>query len=107
MNNVIQLPVKEKPPEFIQPRDMLTMSDVEIDALIDGVRTRRLNAANIYKETKRLRDRASSEKLLTVFEKKMEKLAKAIEATDKVLTRLEGAANEVRAIRLQLGENPL
>jgi hypothetical protein len=110
MGEVIQLPVTSSEPdvpEFIRPADLLSMTNEQIDALIDGIRQRRLNAAHIYKETKRHRDKASGRNLLSQFEKRMLKLAKEIEKADKIIDSLEKAANDVRALRLQLGEDPL
>lgn len=110
MSNVVQLPVSkpvEQAPEFISPSHLSSMSNEEIDALLEGIRTRRMDKATLHKETKKLRDKANSSNLLKQFDSKMEKLLKAIEATDKVIEKLEKAANEVRFIRMQLGENPL
>lgn len=109
MNNVVSLPVKstEKAPEFITPSTLSTLSDAEIDALIEGIRVRRMDKHTLYKETRKLRDKASSTNMLKQFETKMGKLVKLIEATDKHLEKLDKAANEVRALRVMMGETSL
>lgn len=105
MSNVVAFP-NLNTPEFIVPTDITKMTDEEIDALIDGIRLRRMDKSNLYKQTRKLRDKASSEKMLSQLDRKQSQLATALEKVDKALGNLEKKANEVRALRLQLGESP-
>lgn len=106
MNNVVQFP-NINSPEHIMPTDITKMSDEQVDALLDAIRLRRMDKGNLYKQTRKLRDQASKEKLLSQFDRKMTKLANTLDKVDKAIGMMEKAANEVRAMRLQLGEDPM
>lgn len=94
-------------PNFITPTDISKWSDKEIDVLLDGIRYRRMQAHVIYSETQKTREIAAKVKLEGLIDKKLEKLRKAIDKVDVVLEKLELAVNEVRALRVQLGEDEL
>lgn len=94
-------------PEFVTPTDITHMSNEVIDALIEGIRHRRMQSRVIYERTKALKDEAANKKLEAQFEKKMEKLYEQLNKFEKHFEKLEKSANEVRALRLQLGHDPL
>lgn len=94
-------------PDFIQPRDIRSYSDEELEALLEGIRFRRMQAAVVYSKTQEVKELAARVKLEAVIEKKLEKLAKKMQVVDKALEGMEKALNEVRAFRLQLGEEEI
>lgn len=112
-DNVVKLPGAAKfnpnspPPEFIKPSDIDTLTDEQLDTLIENVRMRRQMANYRFHESKRLRNDASRMKLEARYERVMAALWKEIEKFDKYTERLEKATSELRLLRLQLGADPL
>ena len=51
-------------PDFIRPNSIEDMTDEQYDAVLDGSRTRRLQAHYRFQETKKLKNAASNAKLL-------------------------------------------
>src|SRR4051794_8431966 len=94
-------------PEFHTPVDMTAWSDEQIDTFLDGVRFRRMQTRVLYEKTMELKAVAELAKIEVMFTKKMEKLAKAIIAFDKHIEKLEKVSNEVRAMRLQMGQKDM
>ncbi len=94
-------------PNFITPTNIGEWSDDLIDQFLDGVRYRRMQTRVLYEKTQELKNAAYAAKAGEMFDKKMKKLAEAIAKFDKHLEKLEKAANDVRALRLQMGEREM
>ena len=113
MSNVIQLPTPitydhdARPPSFVLPTDLNELSDEQIDAILEHIRTQRLLAHHRYNETKKLRNTADKMKLSTRYDRAMAALAKELDKFDKFEEKLIKASNDVRALRLQLGQDPM
>ncbi len=95
------------PPNYITPTDITMWSDEQIDTLLDGIRYRRMQTRVLYEKTQELKNAAHAAKVGDMFDKKMAKLAEAISKFDKHIEKLEKVANEVRALRLQMGERDM
>jgi hypothetical protein len=112
MDNVIPMPGVStyRPGEpiepFIKPIDISVMSDEDIAAMLTAIRARRLVALVRYNNSKGLRNVASERRLLVRYDKVMAAMAKQLDRYDKYVEKLEDTANELRALRLQLGEDP-
>ena len=113
MSNVVPLPTaaehdhNAKPPSFILPTDLNDLSDEQIDTILEHVRTQRLLAHHRFNETKKLRNTADKMKLSTRYDRAMNALAKELDKFDKYYDKLTKASNDVRALRLQLGQDPM
>lgn len=113
MSNVVRLPVPEtynhdaRPPSFILPTDLNELSDEQVDAIIEHARTTRLVAHHRLNETKKLRNAASTANLSIRYDKCMHNMIKELDKFDKYVDKLTKAANDLRALRLQLGADPL
>ncbi len=94
-------------PEYTNPSDITTWSDDHIDKMLDGIRYRRMQYHQLYKQTMALKEKAKSQKIEAQFEKKMEQFSKELTKFDKYVERVEKYANDVRALRLQMGETIL
>ncbi len=94
-------------PEFHTPADISMWSDEQIDAALDVIRFKRMQTRVLYEKTMELKKLSELAKVEVVFNKKLEKLAKAINAFDKHIEKLEKVANEVRGLRLQMGQDPM
>ena len=94
-------------PSFVDPTDITKWTDQEIEVLLDGIRFRRMQAHVVYTATLATKERAAKVKLEGLVEKKLEKLQKAMAKADEAFAKLEVVVNEVRALRLQMGEEEL
>ena len=116
MSNVVLLPTpltesgydhNARPPSFILPTDLNEISDEQLDTILEHVRTVRLLAHHRFNETKKLRNTADKMKLSTRYDRAMAALAKELDKFDKFEEKLTKASNDVRALRLQLGQDPM
>lgn len=104
MSNVVPLtpPVKEAP-DFITFKDIESMDDNALDALVSAIRTRRMNSYLIYKQTKADKEAVEQGKARERIEKKCEQIIKKLNVLDGHLEGLEKFVNELRGLRLQAG----
>ena len=149
MNNVVSLPTAADmdrnsgpPPVFIRPQSINDMSDEQMDAMLSVIRTKRLQAHNVFNlyqdssgdiwvctwedglyhisdngtvhYTDGGADRThciSSNSVRDCCEDNQGNLWIAtfngLDKFDKQVEKLEKAVNEVRILRLQLGQDPL
>lgn len=70
--------------------------------LLDALRVRRLKAAAVYQEAQELKAKARSERVRDMLERQLELYTKKVTACDKILNDLDGRANKIRALRLEL-----
>lgn len=112
MNNVVSISTTTTDPNapvphFINPIDITKMSDEEFDTMLETIRTNRLLQHYRHNETKKLKNASYQQKLNVRYESVMLKVAKALERYDKAADALEKQINDMRALRLQLGSDPL
>ena len=113
MSNVVRLPTPEtydhnaKPPTFILPPDLNSLTDEQVDHILEHIRNTRLVAHHRFNETKKLRNAASTANLSVRFDKCMHNMAKELDKLDKYLDKLTKVSNDLRALRMQLGADPL
>lgn len=113
MSNVVPLPVanaydpNKRPPAFILPTDLNELTDEQMDHVLEHIRTVRLVAHHRFNDSKKLRNTADNLRLLTRYDKVMAAMAKELDKFDKYEEKLTKVANDLRALRLQLGSDPL
>jgi len=91
-------------PDFIQPPDIVIMSDEEFDTLLDRVRDSRLKAYRMYMEAEKEKQLIRDEKMRTKLAKQVEMLGKEEMRANKVIAALEKRMNTIRLIQLTLGD---
>ena len=94
-------------PEFITPHDIRSLSDEQIDAMIEVIRANRMAKFFVYQQTVAIKEQARDEKTRAALEKELDKCAKLFAQFDKKLDDLQQSVNKIRAWRLQLGADPL
>jgi uncharacterized protein with von Willebrand factor type A (vWA) domain len=90
-------------PEFIAPADISTMTDDQLDQLINIIRLRRLNSTMLYERTMREKEQITMGKAREQLEKKCTQVWKCIDTALNNLEKLEIRVNEMRALRIQCG----
>lgn len=95
-------PVTQAVPEFIQPHDMRSMSDEELDALIAGMRERRLRMFHQWEASEREKREKQTVKVRLKLDKKWAQIDKAYAKANDDLDKLEKLIFEYRALRMQL-----
>ena len=93
----------QRPPDFIDPKDISEMSVEEFDRHIDRIRVERLKAVRLYKQKLADKKLVEDAKAWWRLEKAHEMLGKDIAAVDKALTRMCDRFVKVQVLRLQLG----
>ncbi len=81
-----------------------TMSDNQMDAHLEGIRTRRMSAFIVYQEAQAIKHQAYEEKLSIKLDKQINMLKKEIEQLDKKIIKVEARVLTVRSLRLEIGE---
>jgi len=99
----VQPPPPEGLPEFIRQQDISTMTDDQLDQLINLIRLRRLNSTLIYERTMREKEQLTLSKAREALEKKCGQVFKELDRALSVLEKLELRINEMRALRIQAG----
>jgi len=95
--------IKVEIPDFIEPRDIMSMSDEQMDQILSLIRLRRLQAASKYEQTEREKTELSMSKARDALERKAAVVFKDLERTFAILDKLELHVNELRALRVQAG----
>lgn len=90
-------------PDFITPKSIATMSDDQLEQLLNLVRLRRMQSAMIYENTKREKEELAQDKARGQLDKKSEQVWNELEKVFKNLDKLELRVNEMRALRIQAG----
>jgi hypothetical protein len=99
----VQPPRPEGLPEFISQQDISTMTDDQLDQLINLIRLRRLNSTLIYERTMREKEQLTLSKAREQLDKKCGQVWKELDRALTVLEKLELRINEMRALRIQAG----
>lgn len=89
-------------PEFVRPREMLQLSDEQVDALVEGMRERRLHAYKVYQEAERQKALIQNEKDQAKYAKMLEMFEKEHATAEKALTKLEERIKKIRAMSMDL-----
>ena len=90
-------------PDFITPKSIATMTDAQLDDMLEVLRLRRMTATLQYEKTVAEKEALARDKAVAQLEKKNEQVFKALERTTKALEALETRVIEMRAFRLQAG----
>ena len=94
----------QQPPaslDFIDPANLDEYNDDEAEAMIEGIRARRLHALHVYEMSQREAAEHKHVKDTTTLTKHCEMMAKEIERVTRALDALEKRVNKVRALRLR------
>ncbi len=92
-------------PDFIKPQSIEDMTDEQMDLLLDAIRTRRLQAHYRFNETKKLKNAAANNRMSMRYDKVMQAYAKELDKFDKYVEKMEKVTNDLRLMRLQMGES--
>lgn len=96
---VINVPL----PDFIRPADITTMTDEQLDSLLDIVRLRRLTSTMLYQRTMEEKEELRVSRAREQLEDKCVQVFNELERVLKNLDKLELRVNEMRALRIQAG----
>ncbi len=91
-------------PNFITPTDISMLDDKHLDALIKRIQDCRMHSYHIFLEAEEMRMKVRDEKLRTKLAKQAGMLKKEITRADKVLVVLNKRINNIRAIKLEIGD---
>lgn len=91
-------------PEFITPKNVLQLTDEQLDAEIAARQQRRLAAFRIYSELQALKQVTRNTKLRDHLEKQLKSFEKDIAAIDKKLAAAQDRVNKIKGIRLELDD---
>lgn len=75
----------------------------EIEAHLEGVRARRMVAAQAYQEAKRLKMDHEVEQMKRKLEVRVQRLEKGLEVLDKAIARVEGIMVEIETFYQEIG----
>ena len=87
--------------DAINPRSLLTMTDIEQDMFLQHLRERRLRVVELMRQAARAKQQITSAAALMKFEKKQDQVEKQLERTHKALEKLEELVYDMRALALQ------
>lgn len=90
-------------PDFITPKALYDMSSDALDALLEGIRKRRLEAARHYEAAVAAAKEVADTKARAQLLKQAEMLANALERIEKAMEAAETRVTKIRALRLELG----
>ena len=96
--------VAEVVPEFITPSNVADLDDDRLDTLINRVREDRLRAYYIFLEAEKMKMEVRQEKLRKKLDQHARMLSKEITQCDRVIEKLNKRVNNIRAIKLEIGE---
>lgn len=90
-------------PDVIRPPDIMTMSDDQLDTLLNVMRLRRLTSTMLYEQTQEEKQELRESRAKEQLDAKCDQVFKELERTIKNLEKLELKINEMRALRIQAG----
>ena len=93
--------MSEDVPSFILPEDISRMSSVEIFALVEELKHRRLESRRRFEALQHAKDAKNAEIVQMALDKLYTRMAKQLATVDKQLDKLEELANKVAGMRLQ------
>jgi len=89
-------------PEHITPAALYQMSGDQLDALLVGIRERRLSSVRMYEEAQRISKDNADAKARNDLMKQAEMCASNLERVDKALAALDLRINKMRVLRMTL-----
>lgn len=95
--------IKVDIPDFITPPDITSMSDAQLEQVLNLIRMRRLQSAMLYEKTQQEKTQLEETKARMQLEKKAEQVFKELDRAFAILDKLELRVNEMRALRIQAG----
>lgn len=90
-------------PEHITPRAIYQMNSDALEALLEGIRKRRLNAAKQHEAAMEAAKAVADDKARMQLLKQAEMLSNNLVRVEKALEAAEERVNKIRALRLELG----
>lgn len=90
-------------PEHITPQAIYQMTDEQHEAMLDGLRNRRLNAVRVYEQAQKEAQELADDRARADLMKQCEMCENNISRVDKAIDALETRVNKIRALRMQLG----
>lgn len=90
-------------PDFISRNDINTMTDQQLDQMLEAIRVRRLANYIVYKTTVDEKNSIKSEKSREAVDKKCDMIFRTMVTLDKQFDKLERYVNELRGLRIQAG----
>lgn len=90
-------------PDFISPPDISSMTDAQLEQVLNLIRMRRLQSRMVYEKTAAEKEALDINKARVALEKKAEQVYNLLAKTFDVLDKLELKVNEMRALRIQAG----
>jgi 3-methyladenine DNA glycosylase/8-oxoguanine DNA glycosylase len=106
-DKVIQLrptpAVPDTAPDFITRKAIDTMTDQQLDQMLDAIRMRRLANYIVYKQTVDEKNSINSERAKEKVEAKADMIFRTLLTLDKQFDKLEKYVNELRGLRIQAG----
>jgi outer membrane murein-binding lipoprotein Lpp len=91
-------------PNFITPKSIATMSEEELDKLIEDIRLRRTNVALMVAEAQSASKRLSGTAVSAKIDKLATQLVNKLAAIDKHIDAVFDYNTKIRALRLQAGD---
>lgn len=79
------------------------MTDDQLEAWINQLRTRRTRSYEIYQAAQRAKQEALDEKNKALLQKQLDMFARKLESVDKGLDALAARAQKIREVRLEIG----
>lgn len=93
----------DKVPDFITRETIEHMNDDQLDEMLEGIRTRRMQAHLIYQQHVEAKEQAAMLKAAAKLDKKCEQIIKSLDSVDKQLIKLERYVQELRSLRIEGG----
>jgi len=88
-------------PDFITPSDIDNLTDEQLESLLNIIRVRRMQSADVYKRTMEEKEQVAQGKARDMLEAKGIQVWSELNKSFKTLEKLELRVNELRALRLQ------
>lgn len=90
-------------PDFIRPADISTMTDVQLEQVLNLVRMRRMQSALTYEKTREETAAVAAGRARAALVKKSEQVFTSLSKAFGILDKLEVQISELRALRVQAG----
>ena len=91
-------------PEHIMPKNVLALTDEQLEAEIAARQKRRLAAFRIYSELQAVKQATRDDKLKARLTKELAAFEKELAQVDKKLNSINDRVNKIKGIRLELGD---
>lgn len=89
--------------EWIDPKNIISMTEEQVDKMMEGIRERRLIAVQTYNQIMAEKERVREERARESLESQAKMLEGNIARVDKALAALDKRVDKIRALRIQVG----